>query len=111
MKGEKQAGEQVQETMNSFDGITRAEPQPFLCTRLLARMQKTPVNFWERGARFLSRPAIAFGCVLLVLLMNGLVLLNNKTTEQTEILSDDYAADEANNTTALLFDLDNITEP
>jgi hypothetical protein len=111
MNNKKQAEEQAQEALNGFEGIARAKPQPFLYTRLMARMQKAPAGFWERGARFLARPAVAIGCVLLVLMMNGLVLLDNKTTEQTETLSDEYAADETNSTATVLFDMDNNTEP
>lgn len=115
MNSEKRVKELAESALNGFDGITRAEPRPFLYTRLSARMnnQNAPANFWERSARYLSRPAVAFACVLMVLLANGLVLLNKKTavSDQSELLADDYTAGEMNTTATVLFDMDNNIEP
>lgn len=97
----------TEEALNSLDGINRAEPRPFLYTRLSARMQR-PANIWERSARYLSRPVVAVACLLLVFLVNGIVLLNNKTKqpEQNELLADDFTTSEMNTRSSVLFDME-----
>lgn len=113
MNSEQRNKQMAREALNSFDGITRAEPRPFFYTRLSGRMQQAPVGIWEQAARFLSRPVIAVACVLVVLLGNMALLLNNKTTsEPQELVADDFATSGMNNTSAVLFDIENInTEP
>lgn len=107
MNDDHQINKLAEETMNSLDGIQRAEPQPFLYTRLSARMQR-PANIWERSARYLSRPIVAVACLLLVFLVNGIVLLNNKAkqSEQNELLADDYTTSEMNTHSSVLFDME-----
>lgn len=98
---------EINDTLNSLDGIQRAEPRPFLYTRLSARMQR-PAGIWEKSARYLSRPVVAIACLLLVFAVNGLVLLNNNTkkAEQNELLADDYAVSEMNTRSSFLFDIE-----
>lgn len=107
MNDDKHLNEFTESTLNSLDGIQRAEPKPFLYTRLSARMQR-PANIWERSARYLSRPVVAVACLLLVFLVNGIVLLNNKTKqpEQNELLADDYTTSEMNTRSSVLFDME-----
>lgn len=115
MNNESRVNKAVEETLNSLEGIQRAEPRPFFYTRLAARMQPQPAGAWERTARFLSRPAIAMACIFLVLLANGLALLNKSRSAPaaaTEIQSEDFAYETANmNATAVLYEMDNNTEP
>jgi hypothetical protein len=113
MNREKKVSELADAALNSLEGISRAEPRPFLYTRLNARMQQESANFWERTARYLTRPAVAMVCVLLVLLANGLALINKKTAEPDlpELMAEEYTASEMGNSAAVLFDMDNNTEP
>lgn len=87
----------IDETINSFDGSKRAEPKPFLITRVTAKMNRTDTsNFWTRVALFLTRPTVAIVGVLLVLLLNAAIIVNNMNDDirisfQSEgILKDDY---------------------
>lgn len=98
----------VEDTLNSLDGMERAEPQPFLYTRLTARLQRAPSNFWERSVRYLSRPVVAVACLLLVLAANGFALINraNTSSEQTELLADDYSGGDMNANASVFFDMD-----
>jgi hypothetical protein len=60
----------VEETLSSVDNIQRAEPAPFLFTRVLARLQATKEGLWERTSRFISRPAYAIAGLSLVIILN-----------------------------------------
>lgn len=99
--------DEIHGILNSLDGIRRAEPQPFLYTRLSVRMER-PAGIWEKSARYLSRPVVAIACLLLVFAVNGLVLLKNNTkkAEQNELLADDYAVSEMNTRSSFLFDME-----
>lgn len=107
MNNDHQAQKMAGEALNSLDGLQRAEPRPFLYTRLSARMQQ-PAGIWERSVRYISRPVVAFCCLLLVLLVNGIVLLNNNKTAagQNELLADDNTAAEMNTRSSVLFDME-----
>jgi hypothetical protein len=63
----------IEEVLNSLDGINRAEPRPFLITRLEARMQSEK-NVWFRLSSFMARPVVAFACICFVLIINAMVI-------------------------------------
>ena len=69
----------VEETLNSFDGAKKAEPKPFLLTRVLARMQGQAEvqNIWARAGSFLSKPAVALAGLLLIVLVNAAIIMSN----------------------------------
>ncbi|MEO6488713.1 MAG: hypothetical protein ABIO04_02140 [Ferruginibacter sp.] len=72
----------IDETINSFDGSRRAEPKPFLLTRVMAGLdRKAGPNFWTRAVLFISRPSVAVVGILLILLMNTVIILNNVADE------------------------------
>lgn len=74
----------VEETLCSFDGAKRAEAKPFLLTRIYARMQNQAgtQNAWTRIGSFLSKPAVAFGGLLLIIVLNVTVLVNGSNNNQ-----------------------------
>lgn len=104
----------VDETLNSLDGIQRANPKPYLFTRLTAKMQHKESRNWDNALRFLSRPAVAFASVLLVIAVNAMVFtMHQKTgsTSTTTTTTDDpqYAAiDGYNGSVSILRDIENI---
>ena len=53
--------QELEAILNSLDGIQKATPQPFLYTRLMARMQRADDNAWSRALQFVSKPAFALG--------------------------------------------------
>ena len=54
----------IDEILNSLDGIQRAEPQPFLFTRIMGRMRKEEKTADQVIYRLITRPALALaiGC-------------------------------------------------
>jgi len=54
----------IEEIINSLDGIQRAEPQPFLFTRIMGRMRKEEKTFDQVLYKLITRPALvlAIGC-------------------------------------------------
>jgi hypothetical protein len=85
--------QEVEKTLQSLDGVKRAEANPYLFTRIKARMQQnTP---WERISSFVSRPVIAFATLLLIMAINAFVVLSSDSNEGngTEIAVTDIAED------------------
>lgn len=103
----------VNETIDSLDAAKRAAPQPFLFTRITGKMQKAEDgdSVWDNALRFLSRPAVAMACVLLVISINALVFTVTKTgpaaagEEQLYAVADEYSSASA---VAILNDIENI---
>lgn len=97
----------VDETLNSLDGAQPATTKPYLFTRLTAKMQRKPEGGWDNALRFLSRPAVAFGCVLLVIGVNAAVFTFNSSSNT--VVEEQYAAsDDFNAAVASLNYIENI---
>lgn len=73
----------IEETINSFDGASKAAPRPFLLTRVLAKLNREPEvkNMWSRAVTFMSRPAIALTAALLIIALNTTIIIRNTRTE------------------------------
>jgi flagellar biosynthesis/type III secretory pathway M-ring protein FliF/YscJ len=78
---EKIQGE-IERTLQSFDGVKKAEANPFLFTRIKARMNKRSTG-WEGIFSFVSKPAIAIAIVAIVMAVNGWALWGSNTNEET----------------------------
>lgn len=61
--------QEVDKTLESLDGLNRAVANPFLFTRIKARMQKQ--SGLERITSFLNRPVIALAVLALVIAFNS----------------------------------------
>ncbi len=70
----------TEEVLNSLDGIRRAPGQPFLYTRVMARLSNNTTTLWEKLASLISRPAVAFAAIALFLLINAAVVFHFSTT-------------------------------
>lgn len=68
----------IEEILNSLHGIERAEPKPFMYTRIMAKMQKEESNFWAKTGSFIAKPAIAVFCLVAVLATNLYVVLGDE---------------------------------
>ncbi len=111
MNREEHINKLVEEALNSVDDITRAEPNPYLLTRINARMSKGTDSFWETAGRFVTRPAVAFTGLCMVLLINAIVIMSNKSATPlaaTEQVAQN-ATDEFSYTVATIYDNDNNT--
>lgn len=76
---------EVERTMESLEGLKRAETDPFFYTRLMARLERTETNVWNRWMEFLSRPAVSLGLLFLFLLMNGYLLVNRLSADDDQV--------------------------
>lgn len=78
----------AEEILNSLNGIHRATGQPYLYTRVMARINKNTTTRWEKTASLISRPAVAFAAIALFLLINAAVLfhftLNTNSIKQDD---------------------------
>jgi 1-acyl-sn-glycerol-3-phosphate acyltransferase len=75
MNYEKDIQKLVDETLGSLDGLQKAAPQPYLFTRVMARMQREENTIWEKMASLISRPVVVFAMVILFLVINVAVFL------------------------------------
>lgn len=66
----------TEEVLNSLEGIQRAEPMPFLFTRIQARMNKDDQSVESLFFRLISRPLFALSLGLFFLIINGYVLFS-----------------------------------
>ncbi len=67
----------IEETLNSLDGIQRAEVQPFFYTRLVGRLQQQE-SAWDRLGTILSRPVVIVAALMMVFVMNVFLVLNRE---------------------------------
>lgn len=82
---------QVDLTMNSLDGLSRAETMPFFYTRLTARIESRYESFWAKSLSFLARPAVALSILFVFLLINGYLIFSN-LGQPEETIQQDYVA-------------------
>ena len=102
----------VEDALSSVDSIKRAEAKPYLLTRINARMNNENESVWEKAGWFVSRPAVAFAGLCLVLLINAAVIVLNNSTAQTPAAEQtaQTPADEFSYTVATIYDFEN-TQP
>lgn len=62
--------QEIEKTLESIDGIQRAASNPYLFTRIKARMDRDK-NPWERTFSFVSKPLVAVAMLVFVMAING----------------------------------------
>ena len=88
--------EEVDKILDSLDGTQRASANPFLYTRIQARLQKEEKNFWSQAFAFISRPAIAFSGVAIAIIINAVVLFESSsgslknTQDEEQVFASEY---------------------
>jgi hypothetical protein len=88
--------ENINDMINSLEGMQRATPGPFFFTRVSARLQREQRNSWQIIVRLIARPAIAITGLCVVLLINVWAVLNQSavtasSAQNTEpALTDEY---------------------
>ena len=85
----------VEETLDSLEGMTRAKSNPFLFTRVEARL-KQGKSGWEQLTAYVSRPAVALAMLCMVILSNAGVMYWQSAKEeivpdQTLALTEEYS--------------------
>jgi hypothetical protein len=78
MHKQKRSPEEIEALLNSLQQVETASPGPFFYTRLKAAMQREQQSIWT----WLSRPAVAFACLFLLLGINGWVIYQQYTGTQ-----------------------------
>lgn len=71
----------IEEIINSLDGLKRAEPSPFLFTRIQAKMIKEEESTSMSFLRFITKPAFAMGIAILLIGINGYLIYGDSSTE------------------------------
>jgi hypothetical protein len=101
--------QRVEDAMESLDGIQQVAPAPFFYTRLKARLERAEKSVWETIGSFISRPAVVFATICLVLLLNVTVLFRGHSSEiatpsadqNEQTLNNAYDVASSTNTTIL----------
>ena len=68
--------QQAENALESLDGLQRASVNPFLYTRIMARIERQQ-NKWAKIAGFISRPVIALSTTLLFIGVNAWVVIKH----------------------------------
>ena len=113
MTSKEKIQQEIEQTLQCLDGVKRAEANPFLFTRIQARMNKRSSRWEERTFSFISKPAIAVAIVVLVMAVNGWALWDNSGSGTTEPVTADNVSELANeyNVVASIdnYDYENMT--
>jgi hypothetical protein len=107
MKRQENINKMIEEALSSVDDAQRAEPRPFLLTRINARMNKGAESVWEKASWFISRPAVAFTGLCMIVLLNVAVVMFNSASDAAAEPTAQTQADEFSYTAATIYDIDN----
>ena len=109
MNNKEQVNKLIEDALNSVDDVRRAEPKPFLLTRIHARMSRRAETAWEKAGWFIGRPAVAFTGLCMILLINTMVIIFNKQSNNTPATEQvaQTGADEFSYTVATIYDNEN----
>jgi hypothetical protein len=85
MKNYKNIEQQIEEALNSADGIKKASPKPYLLTRINARLNNDPAkSTWENVAAFISKPSVmVLGLCLVVGINMSVITLDGFSQNNT----------------------------
>jgi len=112
MTSKEKIQQEIEQTLQCLDGVKRAEANPFLFTRIKARMDRK-ANVWERTFSFISKPAIAVAIVVVVMAVNGWALWDKSGPGTVETVTSENVSELANeyNVVASVdnYDYDNMT--
>ena len=79
MKQKNDIEKKVDAALNSFEGIQRAEPQPWLFSRVKGKLMKPEDKTqWDIIGSILSKPVIAIAGLCLILMLNVFLLYTQK---------------------------------
>ena len=97
MNEQKHIREEVEKTLESLNGVQRAAANPYLFTRIEARLEKEERSFWSRALTFISRPSVAVPAIVLTILINTAIFFEFKSEKvQTPQEEEQFFASEYN---------------
>ena len=101
--------QEVENTLQSIEGINRAEANPFLFTRIKARMQRQ--NGWDRLTSFITKPLFVIAVLVFVMAVNGWAFFGNgedaNAAQGNENIANTDIADEYNIVANTNYDFEN----
>jgi hypothetical protein len=108
MLGKNDINQQIEDTLNSLEGMHRAEANPFIYTRIRARIQRSR-GAVERLVTLAGKPAFAIMLLVVVLTTNAIVMLqsSSETTAVKQQQTQFAVADEYHLEVSSLYDYDN----
>lgn len=109
MKQRNDIEKRVEETLNSLDGIQRAEPQPWFFSRVKGRLIQEEKTAWGMVSSFLARPVIAIAGLCLILILNGFFLFNQEK-ESPSVANDLPLDSESMVASSSSFDYENLVQ-
>jgi hypothetical protein len=97
MNRQSDIGKKADKTLESLEGIQRAEPQPYFYTRLVGRLRRDEKTLWETMGSFLAKPAVVAICLSFVFVFNAFILYRQdsdtisslpETTQPDQLITD-----------------------
>jgi hypothetical protein len=106
MKDKQKIQHKVEETLNSIDGVKQALANPYLFTRIKAKLDREKKGFWIRAFSFISRPAIVVTAIVIVIFINAAVFLEfrSETGQQAPDENEQVFANEYNLSSNTIYD-------
>ncbi len=79
----------VEEILNSLDGMQPATPPPYLHTRVMAAIRENTgvQNTWSKILYFLTRPGVALAAVLLIVVLNVFAVYINMNSNKVNAVT------------------------
>lgn len=71
----------INDILNSINNIQKATPKPYMYTRVIAKLQHNKNTIWEKLYSFITKPLVAFGFILLLLVLNTAAILQDSGKE------------------------------
>ncbi len=94
---------EIENILNSLDGLQKASPGDFFFTRVQARLQNEEISFWGRITAFITRPTVAMATLCLIFLLNAAALFYQRTFSSAPAFAEQLeqqSADDYNTTLA-----------
>jgi len=108
MKHKQEIEKMVEETLNSLDGMQRAEPRAYFFTRLQQKIQNRKKSLWDELERFIARPAVALiGVVLLIVLNISLIITKEESPGPANEQEEQAFAEEYSLSDTSIYDYEN----
>ena len=93
---------EIENIVNSLEGLQKASPGDFFFTRVQARLQKEELGLWGRIAYYITKPAVALATLCIICLLNGAALFHQQELSTASVTDqvEQGAADDYNTTLA-----------
>lgn len=83
----------VDRVLDSLNSINKVEASPYVYTRVMARLEGIHSSGWAKVTTILSRPAITFACVFMIILLNLFAVLSQTHRSSGTLTEAAYADD------------------